>query len=209
VSSSSSMECLIGIQGQDFVIIASDTNAGRSIVSMKRDHNKIFPLSERIAMAVCGEAGDAAQFSEYIAKNLSLYKMRHGYELSPHAAANFTRRQLAEALRSSGAYQVNLLMAGCDAQDGPALYYMDYLASCAKLPFAIHGYGSFFALSIMDRYYHEAITRDEALGLVQKCVDEIRRRFLVNLPCFKVQIIDKDGIHDSDVIKPAQDVELS
>lgn len=51
-------------------------------------------------MAVCGETGDTTQFSEYIAKNIQLYKMRNGYELSPKEAANFTRRNLADALRT-------------------------------------------------------------------------------------------------------------
>ena len=44
------------------------------------DHDKMFKLSEKILMAVCGEAGDAVQFSEYIAKNTQLYKMRNGKE---------------------------------------------------------------------------------------------------------------------------------
>lgn len=51
-------------------------------------------------MTVTGEAGDTVQFAEYIAKNIQLYKMRNGYELSPKAAANYTRRNLAEYLRS-------------------------------------------------------------------------------------------------------------
>lgn len=64
------------------------------------DFDKMIPLSDRILMLVSGECGDCIQFSEYIAKNIQLYKMRNGYELSPDAAANFTRRDLAESLRS-------------------------------------------------------------------------------------------------------------
>jgi len=194
------MECLIGIQGADFTIIASDTNAARSIVTMKKDHDKMYSLSDKILMGVVGDSGDAVQFSEYIAKNIQLYKMRNGYELSPHAAANFTRRNLAEALRSRNAYQVNLLMAGHDEESGPELYFMDYLSSLVKLPFAVHGYGSFFSLSIMDRYYKPDLTKDEALDIIQKCVDEIRRRFIVNMPVFKVRMVNKDGIHDLEPI---------
>lgn len=52
-------------------------------------------------MGVIGDLGDTTQFAEYIAKNIQLYKMRNGYELGPTAAANFTRRNLAEYLRSS------------------------------------------------------------------------------------------------------------
>ena len=51
-------------------------------------------------MAVTGESGDTTIFAEYIARCFQLYKMRNGYELSPPAAASFTRRQLADALRS-------------------------------------------------------------------------------------------------------------
>ena len=51
-------------------------------------------------MAICGESGDTTHFAEYIEKNIQLYKMRNGYELSPPAAASFTRRNLADSLRS-------------------------------------------------------------------------------------------------------------
>lgn len=51
-------------------------------------------------MGVTGEQGDAVQFAEYIAKNIQLYKMRNGYELGPSSAAVFTRKNLADALRS-------------------------------------------------------------------------------------------------------------
>lgn len=51
-------------------------------------------------MGIVGEQGDSTQFAEYIAKNIQLYKMRNGYELSPKCAASFTRRNLADALRS-------------------------------------------------------------------------------------------------------------
>ena len=60
----------------------------------------MFKLSDSLLMAVTGESGDTTQFAEYIEKNIQLYKMRNGYELSPNAAASFTRRNLADSLRS-------------------------------------------------------------------------------------------------------------
>ena len=75
---------------------------------------------------------------------------------------------------SQNAYQVNLLMAGYDEKAGPSLYYMDYLASMNKLPFAVHGYGSFFSLSIFDRYYKPDLTQEEAYEVINKCVQEVR-----------------------------------
>jgi len=39
------------------------------------------------------------QFTEYVQKNVSLYQFRNGIPLSTAAAANFTRGELATALR--------------------------------------------------------------------------------------------------------------
>ncbi|KAK3771063.1 hypothetical protein RRG08_002109 [Elysia crispata] len=196
------MECLIGIQGKDFVLIATDTISARSVVAMKDDHDKMYPLSNNLLMAVCGEAGDSIQFSEYIAKNVQLYKMRNGYELSPSAAANFTRRNMAESLRSSRSHLVNLLIAGYDKEEGPSLYFLDYLASLNKMPFAIHGHGSLFALSIMDKYYEKDLDFAGASALLMKCITEIQKRFIVNLGKFRVRTVDKDGIHDKGTVAP-------
>ncbi|KAG5890476.1 hypothetical protein JTB14_013418 [Gonioctena quinquepunctata] len=190
------MECLLGIKFNDFVLIAADMTASQSIIVMKTDENKLHKLSNNIVMAVSGESGDTTQFAEYIAKNIQLYKMRNTYELSPKEAAFFTRRNLADTLRSRNAYQVNLLMAGYDKKEGPQLYYMDYLASIASVDYAAHGYGGFFSLSIMDRNYLKTMTKEQGYELLKKCVQEVQKRLFINLPNFKVQAIDKDGIHD-------------
>ncbi|XP_014661458.1 PREDICTED: proteasome subunit beta type-2-like [Priapulus caudatus] len=190
------MECVIGICGKDFVLCASDTTSARSIVVMKRDHDKLFKIGPKMALMVTGESGDTVEFAEYIARNIQLYKMRNGYDLSPIAAANFTRKTMADSLRSRNAYMVNLLLAGYDEEQGASLYILDYLASMQKVPYGIHGYGSFFSLSIMDRYYKPDMSKEEALILVNKCIDEIQHRFLVSLPTFHIRVIDKTGIHD-------------
>lgn len=173
---------------------------------MKDDHDKMFKLSDRLVMLVTGESGDTVQFAEYIEKSIQLYKMRNGYELSPHAAANFTRKELADYLRSRTPYHVNLLMAGYDEHSGPALYFMDYFASQQKVPFAAHGYGAFFSLGILDRYYIPDMSQEAAQDLIKRCIAEIKKRFLINMPNFIIRTIDKDGIHD--VEKPPTVVPL-
>ncbi|XP_077363452.1 proteasome subunit beta type-2 [Festucalex cinctus] len=198
------MEYLIGIQGPDYVLVAADDVAVSSFIQLKQDDDKMFKLSEKILLLCVGEAGDTVQFAEYIQKNVQLYKMRNGYELSPAAAANFTRKNLAEYLRSRTPYHVNLLLAGYDDADGPGLYYMDFLSSLAKAPFAAHGYGAFLTLSILDRHYRPDLTRDEAVDLLKTCIKELNRRFILNLPSFTVRLIDKEGIHDLEKISPTK-----
>lgn len=118
------------------------------------DLNKIHKISDKLLMATIGQSGDTVQFTEYISKNLALYKMRNGYELSPKAAAHFTRKNLAEYLRSRTPYNVNLFVAGYDEQEGGELHYIDYLANAKSVKYAGHGYGGMFCASIFDRYHH-------------------------------------------------------
>jgi len=122
--------------------------------------------------------------------------MINGFELSTHASANYARRELARSLRSRNPYNVNMLIAGYDKQKGPSLYFMDYLSALVELPFAIHGYGSFFGLSICDKYYKKDMNEVEAMDLLNKIILEIQKRFMVNLPSFHVRIIDNNGIKD-------------
>jgi len=191
------MEFLIGIKFNDFVIMAADQTDARSIVVMNDEEDKFVKLSNNLLLGVVGEAGDTAQFSEYIAKNVQLYKLRNGYELSPSAAAHFTRRNLAESLRSRSPYNCNLLLAGHDSTTGQNhLFYMDYLATSTELPYCAHGYGSFFTLSTLDAYYRPDMSLEEGVALLQKCIAEVAKRFIVNLPKYQVRIVDKTGIRN-------------
>lgn len=50
-------------------------------------------------ISISWEMCDRAQFTEYIQKNVALYQFRNGIPLTTAAAANFTRGELATALR--------------------------------------------------------------------------------------------------------------
>lgn len=163
------MECSFALTGKGYVLVAADTTAARSIVKMKTDEDKIKTLSPHLLMAYSGEPGahylsgsyffllityqgDTLQFAEYVERNIRLYQIRNLYPLRPSAAASWIRRSLANSLRSRKPYSVNLLVGGYDtASYEPHLYWIDYLGTMANVPFAAHGYGSYFALSLLDR----------------------------------------------------------
>ncbi|KAG7160328.1 proteasome subunit beta type-2-like [Homarus americanus] len=192
-----SLECLIGIKFDDFVLMATDMSHLQSIMVQKSDDDKMHTLSRNLVMAVSGEAGDTTQFAEYIAKNIQLYKMRNGYELSPSAAVHFTRHTLSTHLRSREPYFVNLLMGGVDPDTKkPELFFMDYLAASVPVKYYAFGYGGMFTLSIMDKDYTSNMNQEQAYELLKKCIAEIKRRFIINLPKFRVRVISKDGIKD-------------
>ncbi len=96
----------------------------------------------------------AVQFAEYIQANIQLYSMRHDTELGPSAVANFVRGELARSLRSRNPYTVNLLLGGMDPiTKTPHLYWLDYLASLAPLPYAAHGYAQYVPENLVERLW--------------------------------------------------------
>lgn len=190
------MECLIGIKCDKFCLLAHDNAAARSILVMKKDQDKLFRLGDHLSMVVCGDTGDTVYFGEFIQKNLAYYRIKNGYSLSPKSAVAFTRHEMAKRLRRQPNY-VNLLMGGYDTTSNePCLYFMDYLGTLAQVPFAVHGYGSMFSLSVLDRYHRSDMNKEEAEELLLKCVLEVQKRLLINLPSFSYYFIDENGLSE-------------
>ncbi|KAF2072392.1 hypothetical protein CYY_006310 [Polysphondylium violaceum] len=186
------METLLAFIVNDGVLCLADAGITRSIVKMKEDEDKIMVLEGNKLLLSAGEPGDRAQFCEYIAKNLKLYNLRHGYSLSTPACANFVRSELAASIRSNP-YQVNLILAGFDNDTGASLFFLDYLGSLQKLDFACHGYASYFLLGLLDRHHKTTLSAAEGVDLMRKCVEELQTRFLVNGK-YVLKHISKDGV---------------
>ncbi|KAJ3982347.1 20S proteasome subunit [Lentinula detonsa] len=191
------METSFALTGKGYVIVASDTTAARSIVKMKTDEDKIKVVSPHLLMSYSGEPGDTIQFAEYVERNLRLFHIRNNYSLRPSAAASWIRRSLAQSLRSRKPYSVNLMLGGYDVTiDSPHLYWIDYLGTMTEVPFGAHGYGSYFALSLLDRYHDPEATLQEGLATLKRCIDEVAKRLVVSPGKYKVKVVDEDGARE-------------
>jgi len=191
------MDSSFAITGKGYVIVAADMTASRSIVKMQSNVDKILVLGSHLLMAHSGEPGDTVQFAEYVERNIRLAHIRNTYPLPPPSAASWIRRELADSLRSRSPYAVNLLVAGYDLPaHEPKLYWIDYLGTMVTVPFAAHGYGSYFSLSLLDKYHDPEATVEEGLETLRRCIDEVSKRLVVTPGKFKVKIVDKDGIRE-------------
>lgn len=137
------------------------------------------------------------QFAEYIQANVQLYSMRNSTDLSPYETASFVRSELAKSLRSRSPYNVNLLLGGYDKiTDKPQLFWIDYLASCAPVPYAAHGYAQYYCLSTLDKHHHPDIDFEQGMKILRMCTDELKRRLPIDFKGVSVKVITKDGIRD-------------
>jgi len=191
------MEVLLGITGKDFTIMAASKAAMRGATILKASDDKTRELNDNALLAFSGEPGDTVQFAEYIQANVKLYSMRNDNHLSPSAIASFIRGELARSLRSQKPYTVNLLLGGVDPiSKKPCLYWMDYLASLAQLPYAAHGYAQYYCLSILDKHHNPDISFEQGMNIMKMCSDELKRRLPIDFKGLLVKVVDKDGIRE-------------
>ena len=64
-------DCVIGLCGKDYVLLAADATASFSIILMKDSEDKILKLDSNKLLAASGETGDRVQFTEYIQVSVS------------------------------------------------------------------------------------------------------------------------------------------
>ncbi|KAI0977330.1 nucleophile aminohydrolase [Xylaria arbuscula] len=194
------MEVLLGITGKDFTLIAASKAAMRGATILKASDDKTKQLNKHTLVAFSGEAGDTGitvQFSEYIQANAQLYSMRNETDLSPTALAHYVRGELATSLRSRKPYNVNLLLGGVDPiTHKPSLYWLDYLAALAPVPYAAHGYAQYYCLSILDKHHHPDLTLVQGLKVLEMCTDELKRRLPIDFKGMLVKAVTKDGVRD-------------
>eukprot|EP01017_Pseudomicrothorax_dubius_P038631 TRINITY_DN5822_c0_g1_i1.p1 TRINITY_DN5822_c0_g1~~TRINITY_DN5822_c0_g1_i1.p1 ORF type:complete len:190 (-),score=63.38 TRINITY_DN5822_c0_g1_i1:144-713(-) len=186
------MDTVFGFVGKDFALVATDCGVAYSIMRFSDTEDKIMAVDDNKLFAMGGEIGDRLNFGEYIQKNIHLYTFRTGIKLNVREAANYTRSELAYAIRN-GPYQVNLLIGGFD-EEGPSLYWLDYLGTLQKLTRGAHGYGAYFVSGLLDNWFKPDLTLDEGIELVKKCINEVQTRFLMSQKNFVVKIVTKDGI---------------
>ncbi|KAI9664934.1 MAG: Proteasome subunit beta type-4 [Bathelium mastoideum] len=218
-------EVLLGLTGRDFVLMAASKAAMRGATILKASDDKTRALTRHTLLAFSGEAGDTVQFAEYVQANVALYSMRNDSDLGPGAVASFTRSELARSLRSRSPYMVNLLLGGWDVLGGKdlevegesaegegkkevgggkvikkmgcaRLYWIDYLASQAEVPYAAHGYAQYYCLSILDKHHHPDIDFDQGMKILKMCSDELKRRLPIDFKGLIVKVMTKDGIRD-------------
>ncbi|OQV14621.1 putative Proteasome subunit beta type-2 [Hypsibius exemplaris] len=157
------------------------------------DTDKTYRLGEKLLLLTNGETGDTEQFGEYLEKNLKLYRMATLRSLHIRGGL-FVRAQIAEFLRSRTPYQVNMLLGGHDEIEGPSLFFIDYLGTLAKMPFAVHGYAASFSFGLLDKALPAGHERAAGSGTTPVLHQRLYKRFILNIPKFKIHKIDKDGV---------------
>lgn len=189
------MDLLIGIKTQSEVLLVASKNLARGISVLKSNDVKVMALNKNAAIAYSGEPGDAVNFAEFVRANIQLYGLRHGFDMSAHAAASFIRNELAASLRTRRPYATNILIGGWDrAKKVPKLWWIDYLGSIVEQDYCAHGYAQYYVLSTLDRFWKPNMTIEEAIELAQRCAVQLQGRMPIDFKGCNIFSVGENGL---------------
>jgi 20S proteasome subunit beta 4 len=91
-------------------------------------------------------------------------------------------------------------MGGVEEETGEAqLYWMDYLGTLQRVTRGAHGYAGYFVSSVLDNSYKPEMTKEEGIECCEKCIHELKTRFMIDQTNFRLKVITKTGIEIIDM----------
>ncbi|MCX6767966.1 MAG: archaeal proteasome endopeptidase complex subunit beta [Candidatus Micrarchaeota archaeon] len=179
----------VGIVFDKGVALAADKRATMGYFIASKGVDKIFPVSDRIAMTIAGVTGDAQSLVRLIRAELELYRYSRGATLSVEGAANL----LANVLQGNKYYPyiVQLILAGYDS--APRLFDLDLVGGLISEKYTSTGSGSPVAFGMLDEHYQEGMGKEDALRLAVKAVNAAIKRDSPTGDGIDLVCITKDG----------------
>ena len=84
----------------------------------------------------------------------------------------------------------------------PVLYWLDeYGSMIDQIPYGVHGYASDMIYSILDQKYHAAMSKEEAVQLLNECIQQLQTRYMMNTQQQQSSLLSSTNTRKSFCIK--------
>jgi len=194
---------VVGIAGEDYAIIASDTRLAERFYIHSRNLPKTYQLSDSVVLGSCGFHGDVLTLTKNIKTRLKMYEQEHSKVMACSSIAQMLSTMLYYK-RFFPYYTWNLL-AGLDAEGKGAIYSYDPVGSYERETYRAEGSSASLLQSFLDNQIGQKNLKEKCLGDLtkEKCVELIKDVFISAAEReietgdgVAIHIITKDGIQN-------------
>jgi proteasome beta subunit len=179
----------VGLVCKDGVVLASDRRATMGYLIASKDIDKVYALTDSIAMTIAGGVGDAQTLVRWMTAELKLYGLKHEKPATVEAAATL----LANILTQYKFYPffVQLLIGGMDER--PRLFSVDMLGGVTEEKLTSTGSGSPIAYGVLEELYREDKDVHTNLAIAAKAVSAAMKRDAASGERVDLTMITKAG----------------
>jgi proteasome beta subunit len=182
----------IGMIAKDCVVLASDQRATMGFLIASKTAKKIYKVTDRIGATIAGSVADAQSIMELLAAEAKLFEIQRGRPIRVKA---LTRLLSNIMFQSRGAYMLGSLVGGFD-DEGPQVYYTDFVGSVIPDKYVANGSGSPVALGVLESEYKDDLPKKKAIDLAVRAIAAAIERDAATGNSILVSIIDKDGYQE-------------
>jgi proteasome beta subunit len=184
----------VGLVCKDGIVLASDRRATMGYLIASKDIDKIYPVSDKIAMTIAGGVGDAQTLIRWMTAELKLYELKHEKPATVEAAATL----LANILTQYKFYPffVQLLIGGIDER--PRLFSVDMLGGITEEKMTSTGSGSPIAYGVLEELFQAEKDITVNLPIAAKAVNAAMRRDAASGERVDLVVITKFGFKRMD-----------
>jgi len=184
---------------QGGVIVSVDSRSTMGAYIASGTVKKVIEINSFLLGTMAGGAADCSFWERNLGMECRLYQLRNGRRISVASASKL----LANVMRSYRGYGLSMgtMIAGWD-EKGPQLYYVDDDGTRLKGKMFSVGSGSTYAYGILDNYYRDDMTVEEAIDLGKRAIYHAAHRDAASGGFNNLYHMTKDGfikVHSIDV----------
>jgi proteasome beta subunit len=183
----------VGITCKEGVVMATEHRATMGNFIAHTCTQKLYKIDENMALTVAGLVGDAQTLQRYLSAEVELYKLKHDMQMSIKAASTLMANILSG--HRYYPYWVQLLIGGVDNQ-GNWVYSLDAAGGVIPDKFISTGSGSVFVYGVLEDYYKDTITLNDATDIAIRGVTAAMKRDSASGNGIELCQITKKGYKD-------------
>lgn len=184
----------VGIRTKDCVVLAADQKATMGYFAADLDAQKVYKLTDKIALTIAGGMGDAQTLVRFLRSQAKLFEVERENAITTKALVTF----IANILSGNRYYpfMVQFIIGGYTGS--AQLFSMDAVGSIAPVEdYTVSGSGSEFAMGVLDTQYHSTMKKDDVVKLAIKAVQAAKKRDVMSGGhSFTITVIDSSGIQE-------------
>lgn len=200
---------VVGIAGEDFAVIASDTRLGEHGAIYQRDHSRLHQITPQTVMGNCGFHGDATQLIKLVKLKCKVYEHDHRTPPSPCAIAQMVATNLY--YRRFFPYYVYNLIAGMDEEGKGAVFSYDPVGTVERVTCISEGTASSLLQPFLDNQIYgknlgkpvgstefavPELTKERAVMVIKDAFISAAERDTNTGDNILMKIVDKNGIEE-------------
>ena len=154
----------LGIPFDGGVVVGADHRATMGHFIANKSVQKLFGISDYVALTTAGLVGHAQSLSRTLSAELRLYELKHGKPMTVKGAATLTANIL-----TGRPHYVQLLIVGVD-DSGSSVYSIDSAGGSIPDVYCATGSGSPYMYGVLEDQFREAMSEADALKVAAKAL---------------------------------------